>query len=62
FRFIPTPSSAALDDRVRSQAEFVENGCLAAGDVPLAVLPEEARPTWPQWETAVSEHRASMVA
>lgn len=44
------------------QAEFIEDGCLAAGDVPFAVLPEEARPTWPQWETTVSEHRARMVA
>ena len=62
FRFMPTPASVALDDRVRSQAEFVANGCLQAGDVPFVVLPEEARPTWPQWETTVSEHRASMVA
>ena len=62
FRFMPTPASAALDARVRSQAEFVENGCLSAGDVPFAVLPEEDRPTWAAWEAAVSEHRASMVA
>ena len=62
FRFMPSPSSAALDDRVRMQAEFIENGCLAAGDVPFAVLPEEARPTWEQWETTVREHRARMVA
>ena len=62
FRFVPTPSSAGLDDRVRAQAEFVANGCLAAGDVPFVVLPEEAQPTWPQWEAAVGEHRASMVA
>ena len=62
FRFMPSPSSAALDDRVRMQAEFIENGCLAAGDVPFVVLPEEARPTWQQWEASVSQHRASMVA
>ena len=62
FRYMPTPSGAALDDRVRRQAEFIENGCLAAGDVPFAVLPEAARPTWPQWEAAVGEHRARMVA
>ena len=62
FRYMPSPSSAALDDRVRMQAEFVENGCLQAGDVPFAVLPEEARPTWPQWEASVSQHRAHMVA
>ena len=62
FRFIPTPASAAVDDRQRAQAEFVENGCLQAGDVPFVVLPEEARPTWPQWEASVREHRARMVA
>ena len=62
FRYMPSPSSAALDDKVRMQAEFVENGCLAAGDVPFAVLPEEARPTWEQWEASVSQHRAHMVA
>ena len=62
FRYMPSPSSAALDGRVRSQAEFVENGCLLAGDVPFPVLPEQARPTWPQWEASVSQHRASMVA
>ena len=62
FRYMPSPSSAALDGGVRSQAEFVENGCLQAGDVPFVVLPEEARPTWAQWEASVSEHRASMVA
>ena len=62
FRYMPTPSSPVLDDRVRMQAEFVANGCLSAGDVPFAVLPEAARPTWPQWEATVSEHRASMMA
>ena len=62
FRYIPTPASAAVDDRQRAQAEFVENGILAAGDVPFVVLPEEARPTWPQWEATVREHRARMVA
>ena len=62
FRYMPSPSSAALDDRQRAQAEFVENGILKAGDVPFVVLPGEARPTWPQWEARVSEHRARMVA
>ena len=62
FRYMPTPASASLDDRVRTQAEFVANGCLAAGDVPFAVLPEKVRPTWPEWEASVSEHRARMVA
>ncbi len=62
FRYIPTPARAALDDRQRTQAEFVENGILEAGDVPFVVLPEEARPTWPQWEASVREHRARMVA
>ncbi len=62
FRYMPTPASAAPGSKVRSQAEFVENGCLQAGDVPFAVLPEEARPTWAQWEASVSEHRARMVA
>ena len=62
FRYMPSPSSAAVDSRVRTQAEFVENGCRAAGDVPFGVLPEEVRPTWPQWEASVSEHRARMVA
>ena len=62
FRFIPTPASAAPGSKVRMQAEFIENGCLQAGDVPFAVLPEEARPTWQQWETSVSQHRAHMVA
>ena len=62
FRYMPTPSSAALDDRVRMQAEFVENGCLRAGDVPFAVLPTEARPSWTQWEANVNEQRASRVA
>ena len=62
FRFMPTPASAAPGSKVRMQAEFIENGCLQAGDVPFAVLPEEARPTWQQWETSVSQHRAHMVA
>ena len=62
FRYMPTPASAALDDRARTQAEFVANGCLAAGDVPFAVLPTDARPTWPEREAAAGEHRASMVA
>ena len=62
FRYMPTPSGAGLDDRVRMQAEFVQDGCLAAGDVPFAVLPETARPTWAQWEAEVREHRARMAA
>ena len=62
FRFMPTPASAAPGSKVRAQAEFVANSCLSAGDVPFVVLPEDARPTWPQWETTVSEHRASMMA
>ena len=62
FRYIPTPARAALDSRQRSQAEFLENGSLKLGDVPFAVLPEEARPTWPQWEAEVDEHRARMAA
>ena len=61
FRYIPTPASAAVDSRQRTQAEFVEKGSLEAGDVPFVVLPEETRPTWPQWEASVSEHRARMV-
>ena len=47
---------------MRSQAEFVENGCLQAGDVPFVVLPEEARPTGAVWEATVNKHRASMIA
>ena len=62
FRYIPTPASAAVDSRQRTQAEFVENGSLEAGDVPFVVLPEEARPTWPQWKATVRQHRARMVA
>ena len=61
FRYMPTPASAAPGSKVRAQAEFVENGCLQAGDVPFAVLPEDALPTWPQWEATVNKHRASMV-
>ncbi len=62
FRYIPTPSSAALDDRQRGEAEFVSDGILQTGDVPFAVLPEEARPSWTQWEASVLEHRARMAA
>ena len=36
--------------------DFLTHGTL------FAVLPEEARPTWPEWEAAVGEHRARMVA
>jgi len=60
FRYIPNPASAALDSRQRAQAEFVENGSLEAGDVPFTVLPDEARPTWPQWKASVRDHRARM--
>ena len=62
FRYIPTPTSAALDSRQRAEAEFVENEILRFGDVPFPVLPEEVRPTWPEWEADVREHRARMGA
>ena len=62
FRYIPTPTSAALDARQRSQAEFVERGSLDAGDVPFVVLPENERPTWDEWQASVHEHRRTRMA
>lgn len=62
FRYFPTPASAALDDRQRRAALFVEGESLKGGDVPFAVLPAEKRPTWPEWEAAAVEHRARLAA
>ncbi len=60
FRYFPTPTGAALDDRQRRAAQFVENEALRGGDVPFPVLPTKKRPGWPKWETAVIEHRARL--
>lgn len=58
FRYFPTPDRAGLTGEQREGAEFVKNKELSGGMVPLVVLTEGNKPTWEEWEAAVSAQKA----
>ena len=55
YRYFPTPDRADLSSEQQAGADFVQSKILSGGNVPLVVLPEDRKPSWEEWETAVRE-------